>query len=69
MVVYFRFVDRDMMMRFLSQWGIGHLDSTGFRHEADALVASEEDRQLSLRATSDGISAQDVGDLPAGRRA
>ncbi|KAI0733649.1 hypothetical protein C8Q72DRAFT_881207 [Fomitopsis betulina] len=40
-----RFVDRDMMMRFLG-WGIGHLNQADFPHEAEALIASDQDHQL-----------------------
>lgn len=40
-----RFVDRDMMMRFLG-WGIGHLNSPDFPHEANGLIASDEDKVL-----------------------
>ena len=40
-----RFVDRDMMMRFLG-WGIGHLNSPDFLHEANELIASNEDKEL-----------------------
>jgi hypothetical protein len=45
MLINFRFVDRDMMMRFLG-WGIGHCNSQDFPHEANALLASNEDREL-----------------------
>ncbi|KAI0027632.1 hypothetical protein K488DRAFT_60856 [Vararia minispora EC-137] len=41
-----RFVDRDMMMRYLG-WGVGHLNSPDFPHEADALLASDDDRVLA----------------------
>ena len=33
------------MMRFLG-WGIGHLNPHDFPHEANALLASREDREL-----------------------
>jgi hypothetical protein len=46
MLIYPRFVDRDMMMRYLG-WGIGHRNPPGFAHEADALIASSSDRELS----------------------
>ena len=42
-----RFVDRDMMMRFLG-WGIGHLNSPDFPHEANELIASDEDKALDM---------------------
>ena len=34
-----------MMMRFLG-WGIGHLNSPDFLHEANELIASDEDKEL-----------------------
>ena len=40
-----RFVDRDMMMRYLG-WGIGHRNPPDFAHEANALIASSLDREL-----------------------
>ena len=40
-----RFVDRDMMMRYLG-WGIGHRNPPDFSHEANALIASSHDREL-----------------------
>ncbi len=35
-----------MMMRYLG-WGIGHHNPPDFAHEADALIASSSDRELS----------------------
>ena len=40
-----RFVDRDMMMRYLG-WGIGHRNPPDFAHEANALIASSHEREL-----------------------
>jgi len=40
-----RFVDRDMMMRFLG-WGIGHLNPPDFPHEANKLLVSDGDKVL-----------------------
>jgi hypothetical protein len=40
-----RFVDRDMMMRYLG-WGIGHRNPPNFTHEANTLIASSLDREL-----------------------
>ena len=40
-----RFVDRDMMMRYLG-WGIGHRNPPDFTHEANMLIASSLDREL-----------------------
>ncbi|KAI0729592.1 hypothetical protein C8Q72DRAFT_951809 [Fomitopsis betulina] len=47
-----RFVDRDMMMRFLG-WGIGHLNQADFPHEAEALIASDQDHQLQESEEND----------------
>lgn len=41
-----------MMMRFLG-WGIGHRNPHDFPHEADALLASREDRELVQYRDSD----------------
>ena len=48
-----RFVDRDLMMRFLG-WGVGHLNQADFPHEANALLASEKDRQLHVPINTSG---------------
>ncbi|KAI0027909.1 hypothetical protein K488DRAFT_90312 [Vararia minispora EC-137] len=40
-----RFVDRDMMQRYLG-WGIGHRNPPDFPHEAHDLVSSDADRVL-----------------------
>ena len=53
-----------MMMRFLS-WGIGHLNPPDFPHEANKLLASDEDKLLlqdsdvtaPTRGRSDGLEA------------
>lgn len=37
------------MMRFLG-WGIGHLNQADFPHEAEALIASDQDHQLQVRS-------------------
>ncbi|TFY53731.1 hypothetical protein EVG20_g9986 [Dentipellis fragilis] len=54
-----RFVDRDMMMRYLG-WGVGHLNSPDFPHEAYDLLASESDRQCDF-----DLDVQQQGDLTA----
>ena len=45
-----RFVDRDMMMRYLG-WGIGHRNPPNFAHEANSLIASSSDRELEQHRT------------------
>ena len=45
-----RFVDRDMMMRYLG-WGIGHRNPPNFAHEANSLIASSSDRELEQHGT------------------
>ena len=50
-------------MRFLG-WGIGHLNPADFPHEADALVASDEDRLLASvsQAETSVLSVQGAED-------
>jgi hypothetical protein len=70
-----RFVDRDMMMRYLG-WGIGHRNPPDFTHEANMLIASNLDRELeqygspstspeshpnSDCAEGDGVERESVG--------
>ena len=40
-------------MRFLG-WGVGHLNQAEFPHEANALLASEKDRQLHVAIDTSG---------------
>ena len=65
-----RFVDRDMMMRYLG-WGIGHRNPPNFAHEANVLIASSCDRELEQHEIQptmaegdemEGGSGSDIGD-------
>ena len=61
-----RFVDRDMMMRYLG-WGIGHRNPPDFTHEANALIASRLDRELENSTTSqvDSNATEDDSEIEA----
>jgi hypothetical protein len=59
-----RFVDRDMMMRYLG-WGIGHRNPPDFAHEANALVASSSDRELEHRGNPAMTQTDNVANLVA----
>jgi len=56
-----RFVDRDMMMRFLG-WGIGHRNQPDFPHESNALIASSNDRELDQRENSVATGHSEVAE-------
>jgi hypothetical protein len=55
-----------MMMRFLG-WGIGHRNPQDFPHEANALLASREDRELAQR--HDDITPTDDLEAEVGEEA
>jgi len=63
-----RFVDRDMMMRYLG-WGIGHRNPPDFTHEANALIASSSDRELEryeIPSDEDQPTMEEADELEGG---
>jgi hypothetical protein len=51
-----RFVDRDMMMRYLGI-GVGHIQPADFPHEVDALQAEPEDDYVPPAQRTESSSA------------
>ena len=59
-----RFVDRDMMMRYLG-WGIGHHNPPDFAHEANTLIASSLDRELEQYEVPADVAMSQVDPIAA----
>jgi hypothetical protein len=60
MLMHHRFVDRDMMMRYLGI-GVGHLHPATFPTEVDAIVANPDELYIPMNKRKAVIpSAEDV---------